>query len=239
MRAVLRFAAIPLRFLRGSGRRGGFRKLAPATIDAVHRALMPFSDLLDAKPVGKLWPVTEPDENGCCQPAETLRGPERTGRIKGPLAQIRIAQPVQGAWIYAIEYNTGTGFASDPLKITPQTRAVWTRVQAIRAGAARLVDAIKYASAHGKSKAEQTAFKQILAWAHEIIDMPDPDMTAVFSAATAKGERPDLTDVLTAIEQKRRHRTNRALLDSALPAQQAKPGLHPAAAWPFPIGGAK
>lgn len=64
-----------------------------------------------------------------------------------------------------------------PLKVTPQTRAVWTRVQAIRSGAARLVETIK-SPVHGQTKAEQAAFKKILAWAHEIIAMPDPDMTA-------------------------------------------------------------
>ncbi|CAN0621555.1 Pyridoxal phosphate biosynthetic protein PdxJ [Burkholderia multivorans] len=214
-----------------------FGKLASATIEAVHTALMPLGDLLDAQPAGRPWPVTEPDENGCCQPLETLRGPERTDRIKGPLAHIRIAQPTPGAWIYAIEYNTGTSFASDPLKVSSQTRAVWTRVQAIRSGAARLVDTIK-SPTHGRTKSEQAAFKRILAWANEIIGMPDPDMTAEFSAATAKGQRPDLTDVLTAIEHKRRITSNVALLDSAFPTQKAKPGLHPASAWPFPSGAA-
>ncbi|KWK15346.1 ParB/RepB/Spo0J family partition protein [Burkholderia stagnalis] len=213
----------------------GFGKLAPATIDSVHTALMPLTDLLDTRPAAKSWPVTVPDENGCCQPVETLRGPERTDRIKGPLAHIRIAQPTLGAWIYAIEYNTGTSFASDPLKVSPQTRAVWTRVQAIRSGAARLVDTIK-SPVHGRTKSEQAALKRILAWAEEIIGMPDPDMTAEFSAATAKGQRPDLTDVLTAIEDKRRITSNRALLNSAFPTQKAKPGLDPASAWPFPIG---
>ncbi|WP_322038417.1 pyridoxal phosphate biosynthetic protein PdxJ [Burkholderia cenocepacia] len=215
-----------------------FGQLAPATIEAVHKALMPLSDLLDTKPAAKFWPVTEPDENGCCKPIETLRGPERTDRIKGPLAHIRIAQPAAGAWIYAIEYNTGTSFASEPLKVSQQTRAVWTRAQAIRSGAARLIDTIK-SPVHGQTKAEQAAFKRILAWAHEIIDMADPDMTAEFSAATTKGERPDLTEVLTAIEHKRRISSNKALLDAAFPTQKAKPGLDPASAWPFPTGGAK
>ncbi|MBR8346389.1 ParB/RepB/Spo0J family partition protein [Burkholderia ambifaria] len=215
----------------------GFGKLAPATIDAVHTALTPLSDLLHTKAARKSWPVTEPDENGACQPVETLRGPERTGRINGPLAHIRIAQPSPGAWIYAIEYNTGTSFASDPLKVSPQTRAVWTRVQAIRSGAARLIDTIK-SPVHGRTKAEQASFKRILEWANEIIDMPDPDMTAEFSAATAKGERPDLSDVLTAIGHKQRIASNKALLDTAFPARKAKPGLDPASAWPFPTGAA-
>ncbi|WP_107314298.1 ParB/RepB/Spo0J family partition protein [Burkholderia metallica] len=215
----------------------GFGKLAPATIDAVHTALMPLSDLLETKPAGKSWPVTEPDVNGACQPVETLHGPERAGRIKGPLAHIRIAQPSPGAWIYAIEYNTGTNFASDALNVSPQTRAVWTRVQAIRSGAARLVDTIK-SPVHGRTKSERTAFKRILAWANEIIGMPDPDMTAEFSAATAKGQRPDLTDVLTAIEHKRRITSNRKLLESALPMRKAQPGLDPASARPFSTGAA-
>ncbi|WP_426356301.1 ParB/RepB/Spo0J family partition protein [Burkholderia sp. R-40] len=214
-----------------------FGRLAKPTIEAVHAALLPLTELLDDPTSRKVWPVTEPDENGGCKPVECVRGPERSGRIKGPLAHIRIAQPSPGAWIYAIEYNTGTSFASEPLKVSPQTRAVWTRVQAIRSGAARLIDTIK-SPVHGQTKAEQAAFKQILAWAHEIIAMPDPDMTAEFSAATAKGERPDLSDVLTAIEHKRRIKSNSELLTAAFPARKAKPGLDPASAWPFPTGAA-
>ncbi|MCA8136869.1 MULTISPECIES: ParB/RepB/Spo0J family partition protein [Burkholderia cepacia complex] len=212
-----------------------FGRLAKPTIEAVHAALLPLTELLGDPTSQKVWPITEPDENGGCKPVECVRGPERSGRIKGPLAHIRIAQPSPGAWIYAIEYNTGTSFASEPLKVSPQTRAVWTRVQAIRSGAARLIDTIK-SPVHGQTKAEQASFKQILAWAHEIIAMPDPDMTAEFSAATAKGERPDLSDVLTAIEHKRRIKSNAELLTAAFPARKAKPGLDPASAWPFPKG---
>ncbi|CAM2177707.1 ParB family transcriptional regulator, chromosome partitioning protein [Burkholderia cepacia] len=212
-----------------------FGRLAKPTIEAVHAALLPLTELLGAPTSQKVWPITEPDENGGCKPVECVRGPERSGRIKGPLAHIRIAQPSPGAWIYAIEYNTGTSFASEPLKVSPQTRAVWTRVQAIRSGAARLIDTIK-SPVHGQTKAEQASFKQILAWAHEIIAMPDPDMTAEFSAATAKGERPDLSDVLTAIEHKRRIKSNAELLTAAFPARKAKSGLDPASAWPFPKG---
>ncbi|WP_257744442.1 ParB/RepB/Spo0J family partition protein [Burkholderia glumae] len=214
-----------------------FGRLAKPTIEAVHTALLPLADLLGCTSPGMIWPVSEPDTNGCCEPIDTVRGPDRTGRIKGPLAYIRVAQPAPGAWIYAIEYNTGTSFAGDPLKVSPQTRAVWTRVQAIRSGAARLIETIK-SPVHGRTKAEQASFKRILEWAHEIIGMPDPDMTAEFSAATAKGERPDLSDVLTAIAHKQRIASNKALLDTAFPARKAKPGLDPASAWPFPTGAA-
>ncbi|MDF0501402.1 pyridoxal phosphate biosynthetic protein PdxJ [Burkholderia cenocepacia] len=212
-----------------------FGRLAKPTIEAVHAALLPLTELLGDPTSQKVWPITEPDENGGCKPVECVRGPARSGRIKGPLAHIRIAQPSPGAWIYAIEYNTGTSFASEPLKVSPQTRAVWTRVQAIRSGAARLIDTIK-SPVHGQTKAEQASFKQILAWAHEIMAMPDPDMTAEFSAATAKGERPDLSDVLTAIEHKRRIKSNAELLTAAFTARKAKPDLDPASAWPFPKG---
>ncbi|AOJ21987.1 TPA: ParB/RepB/Spo0J family partition protein [Burkholderia cenocepacia] len=214
-----------------------FGRLAKPTIEAVHSALIPLADLLGRPSSTKIWPLSEPDANGCCQPVDTVCGPERTGRIKGPLAYIRVAQPAPGTWIYAIEYNTGTSFASDPLKVSHQTRAVWTRVQAIRSGAARLIETIK-SPVHGRTKAEQASFKRILEWAHEIVGMPDPDMTAEFSAATAKGERPDLSDVLTAIGHKQRIASNRALLDAAFPTYKAKLALGPASAWPFPTGAA-
>ncbi|WP_321846776.1 ParB/RepB/Spo0J family partition protein [Burkholderia cepacia] len=214
-----------------------FGRLAKPTIEAVHTAMLPLADLLGCPSSGKVWPVSEPDANGGCEPIDTVCGPDRTGRIKGPLAYIRVAQPAPGAWIYAIEYNTGTSFASDSLKVSHQTRAVWTRVQAIRSGAARLIETIK-SPVHGRTKAEQASFKRILEWAHEIIGMPDPDMTAEFSAATAKGERPDLSDVLTAIGHKQRIASNRALLDAAFPTYKAKLALGPASAWPFPTGAA-
>ncbi|HEM7803790.1 ParB/RepB/Spo0J family partition protein [Burkholderia cenocepacia] len=214
-----------------------FGRLAKPTIEAVHTALMPLADRPGRPSTAKVWPVSEPDANGCCEPVDTVCGPERTGRIKGPLAYIRVAQPAPGAWIYAIEYNTGTSFASDPLKVSPQTRAVWTRVQAIRSGAARLIEMLK-SPVHGRTKAEQASFKRILEWAHEIIGMSDPHMTPEFSAATAKGERPDLSDVLTAIGHKQRIASNRALLDAAFPTYKAKLALGHAATWPFPTGAA-
>ncbi|WP_175681455.1 ParB/RepB/Spo0J family partition protein [Burkholderia cenocepacia] len=214
-----------------------FGRLAKPTIEAVHSALIPLADLLGRPSSTKVWPLSEADANGCCQPVDTVCGPERTGRIKGPLAYIRVAQPAPGAWIYAIEYNTGTSFASDPLKVSHQTRAVWTRVQAIRSGAARLIETIK-SLVHGRTKAEQASFKRILEWANEIIDMPDPDMTAEFLAATTRAEYPDLSDVLTAIGHKQRIASNRALLDAAFPTYKAKLALGPASAWPFPTGAA-
>lgn len=216
---------------------GGFGNLSRPTIDAVHGALMPLADLLDTPSSEKVWPISEPDENGCCEPADTVCGPERAGRIKGPLAYIRVAQPAPGAWIYSIEYNTGTSFASDPLKMSSASLVVWTRVQAIRSGAAKLIKMIK-SPIHGRTKSEQAAFKRILAWANETIAMPDPDWKPEFANATAKGKRPDVTGVLEAIEEKRRLTSNRALLDSASPTREAKPGLDPASAWPFPKGAA-
>ncbi|WP_253191714.1 baseplate assembly protein [Burkholderia cenocepacia] len=71
-----------------------------------------------------------------------------------------------------------------------------------------------------------------------VIGMSDPDMTPEFSAATAKGERPDLSDVLTAIGHKQRIASNRALLDAAFPTYKAKLALGHAATWPFPTGAA-
>ncbi|TKC83859.1 pyridoxal phosphate biosynthetic protein PdxJ [Trinickia terrae] len=216
---------------------GGFGYLSRPTIEAVHSALMPLTDLLDGTPAGKVWSITEPNENGVCEPVEILHGPARAGKIKGPLAYIRIAQPAPGAWIYSIEYNTGTSFASDALKVSPQTLAVWTRVQAIRSGAARLIKTIERPGL-GRTKSEQASFQRILAWANEICDMPDPDWTPEFATATTQGQRPDLTGVLASIEDKRRIASSRALLDSAFPTPSAKPGLHLAPAWPFPKGAA-
>ncbi|GAU01442.1 hypothetical protein BSLA_01r2878 [Burkholderia stabilis] len=56
------------------------------------------------------------------------------------------------------------------------------------------------------------------------------------AAAAARTERPDLSDVLTAIGHKQRIVSNRALLDAAFPTYKAKLALGPASVWPFPTG---
>ncbi|MGX5877318.1 pyridoxal phosphate biosynthetic protein PdxJ, partial [Burkholderia gladioli] len=216
---------------------GGFGKLSQATIAAVHGAMMPLAAMLDTPARKKSWPVTEPNENGICDAVETLEGPARTDRVKGPLAYIRVAQPAHGIWISSIEYNTGSSFASSPLKLTSASDAAWTRVQAIHAGAALLIKSIK-APGPGVTRAEQTAFARILAWANTVADMPDPDWTSEFTLATAKGQRPDISGLITTMEDKRRLAAGRALLNAALPVGEIKPGLEPNAAWPYPKGAA-
>ncbi|QVN18268.1 hypothetical protein JYG32_00555 [Burkholderia pyrrocinia] len=56
-----------------------FGRLAKPTIEAVHTALMPLTDLLDTPTSRKVWPISEPDANGGCKPVDTVCGPERTG----------------------------------------------------------------------------------------------------------------------------------------------------------------
>ncbi|POM20651.1 putative pyridoxal phosphate biosynthetic protein PdxJ [Burkholderia cepacia] len=213
----------------------GFGKLSQTTIDVVHAALMPIADLLDSKPAGKKWPVSVPDNNGVCRPADKLVGPARTGRIAGPLAYIFVAQPAQGIWISSFEFNTGTSYSSNLLQVSRQAKTAWTRTQAIHDGAASLIDAVTQRN-QARTKTEGEAYRKIAAWAKAILETADPDWTREFATATAKGQRPDLTDVLADLENQIRQASNRALLDAAFPTQKTKPGLDPASAWPFPRG---
>ncbi len=109
---------------------------------------------------------------------------------------------------------------------------------ATKTKAQRLGRDVLSASIREVTRAEQTAFARILAWANTVADMPDPDWTSEFTLATAKGQRPDISGLITAIEDKRRLAAGRALLDAALPVGEIKPGLEPNAAWPYPKGAA-
>jgi hypothetical protein len=200
----------------------GFAKLSPGTMEAVHISLTPLVDLLDPKPIAKPWPVTSPDENGCCDALDVLDGPEggRQNHNK-PLAQIRTAQPKAGVWIHAVSYHLGTSFASGPLKIYRTTRASWTRVQAIRAGASELIAMLP--KGRNCSKAEQAAGEKVMEWARKLVNQPDPDWTDEMARAAAENRTPDLAPLL-------------AEMKSNTTRKRPAKGLHPATAWPFPTG---
>lgn len=211
----------------------GFGDLSPGARDAVHTALGPLVDLLDAKPAPKAWPVTEPDAGGLCDALDVIEF--SLGADGKVVAQIRTAQPGPGVWIHSVMYNTGHSFASGPLKIFRNTRASWTRAQAIRAGASELIGMLT--GGKRSTKTEQAAGEKIIAWAKSLLNQSDPDWTKEMTLAMMQNHTPDLTSLLATIETEARTARNRELLESSFPSTGSKSTARATTdAWPFPSG---
>lgn len=149
----------------------GFGKLAPATIDAVHTALMPLTDLLDAKPTGpRTYPLDTPNEHGVFPDCESINAPalKRGGQ---PVAEIRLAQPKAGKWIFSITVRAGTGCYSSLPSIETLSHALPTRGQAI--GTATAAISRLFESEYRDSKEYRVWQK----WRDQLLAMRDSDWT--------------------------------------------------------------
>ncbi|WP_431206838.1 pyridoxal phosphate biosynthetic protein PdxJ [Burkholderia cepacia] len=157
-----------------------FGKLSPGTIRAVHTALSPLTDLLDAPQKARIYPVTAPDQDGRCVATDTLRSPN-SKRTKKPIAEIYVAQPKADQWICAAMYNFGDSFASTPLKFGAGTTTYPTRMQAAQEGARWL----KKVLGHENIK-RQKDLPIVLQWLNDILQSPDPDWTPDMAQEAAK-----------------------------------------------------
>ncbi|WP_284890523.1 pyridoxal phosphate biosynthetic protein PdxJ [Burkholderia sp. lyk4-R2A-23] len=148
-----------------------FGKLSPGTIRAVHTALSPLADLLDAPQKARIYPVTAPDQDGRCVATDTLRSPNST-RTNKPIAEIHVSQSMADQWICAAMYNFGDSFASTPLKIGPGVATYPTRMLAIQEGARWLRKVL------GRENIKrQKDLPIVLQWLDDILQLPDPDWT--------------------------------------------------------------
>ncbi|MEX3915999.1 transcriptional regulator [Paraburkholderia sp. BR10872] len=159
-----------------------FGKLSPGTIDGVHTALGPLSDLLDAKPTArKKYPVNEPNEHGVYT-FERLASPKlKTGRTVNAPAEIHIAQTAPGKWIFGTSYYMGTGGGSTPCSLRDGDPTYPTRGQAIRAAVqyfTRLLEDPRL----GNTKEAPSVRK----WLDGLYAAPDPDWTEELANAEAK-----------------------------------------------------
>ncbi|RKT99026.1 pyridoxal phosphate biosynthetic protein PdxJ [Burkholderia sp. Nafp2/4-1b] len=157
-----------------------FGKLSPGTIQAVHTALTPLTDLLDTPQKARIYPVTAPDQDGRCVATDTIRSPI-SNRTKKPLAEIYVAQPKADQWICAAMYNFGDSFASTPLKFGAGTTIYPTRMQAIQEGARWL----KKVLGHENIK-RQKDLPIVLQWLDDILQLPAPDWTPELALEAAQ-----------------------------------------------------
>jgi hypothetical protein len=158
-----------------------FGKLSPGTMAGVRTALDPLADLLDAVSTRRhKHPIHVPEENGVFVKCETIRAPmaKRTG--KSP-AEIHLAQPEAGAWIYSTTLQVGRSYTSSLPSMHDFTSTYPTRMQAIRAAVSDLTRAL--AQAHTTSAPEAPSVR---AWLDKLWATPDPDWTAEMATEATK-----------------------------------------------------
>ncbi|WP_244113509.1 ParB/RepB/Spo0J family partition protein [Burkholderia cepacia] len=171
-----------------------FGKLARPTIEAVHSALMPLSDLLDGKPSRRVFQIEPPDANGDCQMVDVVNGPAGTERTCGrPLTDIYLAQPADGVWIYANAFRLTRFNTTSRLRMIPSTVAFFTRGQAIRAAATSVLKSIDHLTKDGPTKAELKDIDSVVEWACALLREPDPDWTDELAITVARGHSPDIS----------------------------------------------
>ena len=158
-----------------------FGKLSPGTIAGVHAALTPHADLLDAVSATRTkHPIHTPNENGVFEKCETISAPKlkRTGLSP---AEIHLAQPDDGVWIYSRTLRIGNGTSSGLPSMREFTTTYPTRMQAIRAAISDFTRAL--------DRSDRTNAKEapgIRAWLDKLSAMPDPDWTEEMAQEAAK-----------------------------------------------------
>jgi ParB-like chromosome segregation protein Spo0J len=158
-----------------------FGKLSPGTIAGVHAALTPHADLLDAVSTkrGK-YPIHVPNEHGTFADCETIRAP-LTRRYGTHPAEIHLAQPDDGVWIYSITAAVGNQMKTGLPSMRHFDATFPTRGQAIRAAVGEFTLLLNRQST--KNTKEVLA---VHAWLNKLWMMPDPDWTAEMAAEVAK-----------------------------------------------------
>ncbi|KVN27359.1 pyridoxal phosphate biosynthetic protein PdxJ [Burkholderia pyrrocinia] len=158
-----------------------FGKLSPGTINAVHTALMPLTDLLDAPPARTTYSIATANEHGVYSPTDVIYAPKlkKTGRSP---AEIRVALIAEGKWVYGMDYTIGTAGGASPCWHQEGEVTYPTRVQAIRAAARRLARCIE--TSPTMPKAKETA--SVSAWLDSLYSMPDPDWTPEMAQEATK-----------------------------------------------------
>lgn len=148
-----------------------FGKLSPGTIGGVHSALTPLSDLLDAVPKKLVHSIHQANEHGVFDKCEVIRSPtsKRTGLSP---AEIHLAQPEAGAWIFSTTLRIGHSYTSGLPSMRDFSFACPTRVEAVRAAVSELTRALDTP----ERRIEKDA-KVVHDWLDKLYSMPDPDWT--------------------------------------------------------------
>ncbi|MBN3823849.1 pyridoxal phosphate biosynthetic protein PdxJ [Burkholderia sp. Ac-20384] len=159
-----------------------FGKLSPGTVDAVHAALAPLADLLDATPARKTaHTIATANEHGVYAPTDVIAAPkqQRTGRCP---AEIRVALIAEGVWIYGMDYTIGMAGGASPCTYHEGMPTHPTRVQAIRGAVRDLTRRIEASPVMSKAKETDSVRK----WLDKLYAMPDPDWTPEMALETPK-----------------------------------------------------
>lgn len=147
-----------------------FGKLSPGTIAGVHTALTPLADLLDAAPKKLKHPVHTANKHGVFTDSEVIRAQAPRNRSGSSPAEICLAQPEQGTWIFSTSLSIGSVYTGSLPSLHEFTATFPTRGQALRAAVSeitRLMD-------NPKTRAAKEA-KGVHEWLDKLYAMPDPD----------------------------------------------------------------
>jgi hypothetical protein len=158
-----------------------FGKLSPGTIAGVHAALMPHADLLDRVSVKRTkHPIHTPNEHGAFVDCENIRAPI-TGRYETHPAQIHLAQPDDGVWIYSISAQIGRCAKTGLPSMRHFNATFLTRGQAIRAAVSEFTALLERPNVKGAKE-----LATVRKWLDKLWTMPDPDWTEEMAAEVAK-----------------------------------------------------
>ncbi|WP_404614599.1 hypothetical protein [Caballeronia udeis] len=158
-----------------------FGKLSPGTIAGVHTALTPLADLLDAAPKKRKHPIHTANKHGVFTDCEVIRAQAPRNRSGSSPAEICLAQPEEGTWIFSTSLGIGSVYTGSLPSLHEFTATFPTRGQALRAAVSeitRLMD-------NPKTRAAKEA-KGVHEWLNKLYAMPDPDWTEEMADA-AKG----------------------------------------------------
>ncbi|KVC68358.1 pyridoxal phosphate biosynthetic protein PdxJ [Burkholderia ubonensis] len=157
-----------------------FGKLSPGTIEGVHRAFAGLEDLLDLPARQKKHPIHIANDEGDFVDCERIRAPASKRNGQSP-AEIQLAQPEEGVWIYGfdLQVSPGYGYAYPAMYACPMTYR--TRVQAIRAAASEITRLMRH-----EERAKAKEARTVNAWLDELYSMPDPDWTPEMAPEAAQ-----------------------------------------------------
>ncbi|QNB10805.1 transcriptional regulator [Paraburkholderia tropica] len=158
-----------------------FGKLSPGTIEGVHRALTPLTDLLDASlsKRTKARPIDVPNEHGVYS-HETIASP-KGNRLGVAPAEIHLARVTDNEWIYSTSLSLGNGVSSSPCKRYSGEAAYPTRGAAIRAAVQELTRKLDHPNF---SKAKE--LPSVHMWLDKLYLAPDPDWTEALANTAAR-----------------------------------------------------
>ena len=157
-----------------------FGMLSPGTIEGVHRSLTGLEDLLNLPARPQKHPIHTPNENGTFVDCETIKAPPSKRTRLAP-AEIHLAHPDEGVWIFATTIRAGRG-VSDALPAMRTFTATYpTRVQAVRAAVSDITRAMQQ---HDRATDKNAA--SIHAWLDKLYVMPDPDWTPEMAREAAQ-----------------------------------------------------